>query len=177
MLEQPDDAPANSLVWLLAGGSLQCVPVAQSGRRAPRPTLWLLDDLAPEILHLAPEILHLLGDGPLQFDAVLDWICERAGTDDEWLASHMQDPDNRRRSLGWDLELLTCILVWAGIAERLGATTEPDRYDASRERLVGGTLQLTPVGHWCWPRVPDRQDVSTSSVTSPIVRAASGPRR
>lgn len=101
----------------------------------------LLDDLAPEIL-------HLLHNHPQPFDTVLDWICERADTDYEWLAPYMQNPDQRRRSLGWDLDLLARILGWAGIADRLGATSEADRYDVKRQRVVGGTLQLTPVGRW-----------------------------
>ncbi len=101
----------------------------------------LLDDLAPEIL-------HLLHDHPQPFDTVLDWICERADTAYEWLVPYMQDPDQRRRSLGWDLDLLARILGWAGTVDRLGATSEPDRYDTKRQRLVGGTLQLTPVGRW-----------------------------
>lgn len=107
----------------------------------------LLDDLAPEIL-------HLLHDHPQPFDEVLDWICERADSDYEWLVPYMQDPEQRRRSLGWDLDLLARILGWAGIADRLGATTEPDRYDAKRQRLVGGTLQLTPAGRWWLAKGP-----------------------
>lgn len=101
----------------------------------------LLDDLAPEILHLLRHV-------PQPFDTVLDWICERADSDYEWLVPYMQDPAQRRRSFGWDLDLLARILGWAGIAERVDATTEPDRYDATRQRLVGGTLQLTAVGRW-----------------------------
>jgi hypothetical protein len=101
----------------------------------------LLDDLASEIM-------HLLGDGPLPFDSVLDWICERAEVAYEWLDPYMKDPDSRRRSLGWDLDRFARILGWAGVAERVGAATEFDRYDSKRVRLVGGTLQLTEVGRW-----------------------------
>jgi hypothetical protein len=101
----------------------------------------LLDDFAPAILHL----LHA---GPQPFDTVLDWICERAESDYEWLVPYMQEPEQRRRSLGGDLDLLARIIGWAGIAERIGATWEPDRYHATRRRPVGGTLRLTPVGRW-----------------------------
>jgi hypothetical protein len=103
------------------------------------------DELVDE---LAPALLHLLRDEPQPFDAVLDWICERADSDYEWLSPYMQDPVQRRRSLGWDLDLLAKILGWAGIAERLDATWEPDRYIPTGRRPVGGTLRLTPVGRW-----------------------------
>ena len=100
-----------------------------------------------EILdELAPEILHLLAPEPMPFDEVLDWVCDRAEAEYEWLAPYMQDPKHRRTSFGWDLDLLARILGWAGIAERVGAQVEPDRYE--RDRLVGGTLQLTPAGRW-----------------------------
>ena len=52
------------------------------------------------------------------------------------------------RSFGWDLDLLSRILGWAGILERVGTTSVPDRYEPAREQLVGGILQLTPVGRW-----------------------------
>lgn len=102
---------------------------------------------------LFPEILHALHAGAMPFDAVLDWICERAEVGYEWLAPYMQDPEHRRISFGWDLDRLTRILSWAGIVDRVGATVEPDRWDASHERLVGGTLHLTPVGRW-WLGAP-----------------------
>jgi hypothetical protein len=62
--------------------------------------------------------------------------------------AYLQDPDNRPKSFGRDLDLFARILGWAGVAERVGATTEPDRSDDKRQRLVGGMLQLTPVGRW-----------------------------
>jgi hypothetical protein len=83
---------------------------------------------------------------PTGFDEVLDWVCECADATFEWLAPYMQDPTHRRTSLGWDLDLLARILEWAGIADRIGAQVEPDRYH--RERLIGGTLQLTRLGQW-----------------------------
>lgn len=95
---------------------------------------------------MAADILHLLVPGPMPFDAVLDWLCERADVMYEWIAPYMQDPEHRRTSFGWDLDLLDRILGWAGIADRIDATVEPDRHE--RERLIGGTLQLTPVGRW-----------------------------
>lgn len=104
---------------------------------------------------LVPEILHALHDNATPFDAVLDWICERAEIAYEWLTPYMQDPEHRRTSFGWDLDRLGRILGWAGIVDRVGAIVEPDRWDASHERLVGGTLHLTPVGRW-WLGAPDR---------------------
>ena len=100
-----------------------------------------------EILdELAAEILHLLNSRPISFEEVLDWVCERADTEYEWLAPYMQNPEYRRTSLGWDLDLLVRILGWAGIADRIGAQEEPSPYGSSR--LVGGTLQLTTAGRW-----------------------------
>lgn len=100
-----------------------------------------------EILdELAAEILAMLAGRSLPFDEVLDWVCDRADIEYEWLAPYMQDPNHRRTSLGWDLDLLARILGWAGIAERVDATDEPDRHD--RQRLAGGTLQLTRAGKW-----------------------------
>jgi hypothetical protein len=58
----------------------------------------------------------------------------------------MQDPDHRRTSFGWDLDLLARILGWAAIADRIDGKVEPDRYE--QERLVGGTLQLTASARW-----------------------------
>jgi hypothetical protein len=101
----------------------------------------LLDDLAPELV-------HRLHDAPQPFDDLLDWICERADTDYEWFGPFMQDPEGRRSSFRGDLDLIARILGWAGIAERVGATIEPDRFDETRHRLVGGTLRLTPAGRW-----------------------------
>lgn len=103
------------------------------------------DQLLDELL---PEILHLLVESPHPFDHVLDWICERADRDYEWLAPYMQDPQHRRTSLGWDLDLLARIMGWAGVLDRVDASVAPDRYDETRQRLVGGTLQLTAVGRW-----------------------------
>jgi hypothetical protein len=62
------------------------------------------------------------------------------------VAGYLQGPADRRSSFRWDLDLLARILGSAGIADRLDARIEPDRYDG--ERLVGGTLRLTPVGRW-----------------------------
>jgi hypothetical protein len=104
-----------------------------------------LDELLDE---LVPEILEDLRDNPAPFDAVLDWICERADMAYEWLTPYMQDPQHRRTSFGWDLDRLMTILGWAGIVERVGGTFEPDRWAQKRERLVGGTLQMSPVGRW-----------------------------
>ncbi|MBV9660293.1 MAG: hypothetical protein JO337_03965 [Acidimicrobiales bacterium] len=100
-----------------------------------------------EILdELAPEILRMLERRPMDYDEVLDWVCNRADAQYEWLAPYMQDPDHRRMSFGWDLDLLTRILEWAGMANRVDAKLEPDR--SRGERLVGGTLQLTRAGQW-----------------------------
>jgi len=95
-----------------------------------------------------PEILHLLQHDDMQFDAVIDWVAERADATYEWLAPYMQDPEHRRKSFGWDLDLLARILGWAGIVDRVDTTVEPDRWEPRRERLVGGTLRLTPLGRW-----------------------------
>lgn len=97
---------------------------------------------------LVPEILHWLDGGPRAFDEVLDWICERADATYEWLVPYLQDPEDRRTYFGWDLDLLTRILRWAGVVERVDATVEADRWDPERDRLVGGRLQLTRVGRW-----------------------------
>jgi len=43
-------------------------------------------------------------------------------------------------------DLLARILGWAGIADRAGAHVEPDL--SGRDRLVGGTLEVTPLGRW-----------------------------
>jgi hypothetical protein len=95
---------------------------------------------------LAP-VLHMLAAGKgAPFDEVLDRVCQEADATYEWLGGYMQDPEQRRRSFGWDLDRLASILGWAGVAERAGATVEPDRYGG--ERLVGGVLSLTPVGRW-----------------------------
>jgi hypothetical protein len=100
-----------------------------------------------EILdEFAPEILHLLEGGPMAFDEILDLVCDRADAAYEWLAPYMQDPEHRRTSFGWDLDLLARILGWAGIADRIDAKVEPDGY--GRERLVSGALQLTRAGRW-----------------------------
>ncbi|MGI9080201.1 MAG: hypothetical protein ACR2GF_05190 [Acidimicrobiales bacterium] len=102
-----------------------------------------------EILdELLPEILHSLQRGPRPFDEVVDWICEQTDAAYEWLVPYMQDPAHRRTSFGWDLDRMARILGWAGIIERVDAQVEPDRWEPSHQRLVGGTLQLTPVGRW-----------------------------
>jgi hypothetical protein len=103
---------------------------------------------------LLPMILQLLVGGPMSFDEVLDRVFEQADAMYEWLTPYMQDPQHRRTSLGWDLERLTRILGWAGIADRVGAATEPDEWEPQLERLVGGRLQLTQVGQW-WLEPPD----------------------
>jgi hypothetical protein len=100
---------------------------------------------------LAPSIVQLLGRRPLAYDEVLDWVCDRADEEYEWLTPVMQDPDSRRTVLRWDLDLFARILEWAGIADRLDAPVETDPYGS--DRLVGGTLRLTPVGRW-WLGVP-----------------------
>jgi len=105
---------------------------------------------------LVADILAALCDKAMPFDAVLDWICERADEAYEWLTPYMQDPEHRRSSFGWDLGRLVGILGWAGVLDRIDATVEPDRWDATRERLVGGTLLLTALGRW-WL---DEQDAS-----------------
>jgi hypothetical protein len=104
------------------------------------------DELLDE---LAPEILHMLQGRPMPYEEVLDWVCERTDVAYEWLAPYMQDPDHRRTSFRWDLDRLWQILGWAGMAERVGSTVEPDRF--GWDRLVGGTLQLTHLGRW-WLR-------------------------
>jgi hypothetical protein len=96
----------------------------------------------------AAEILHMLADGPKAYEEVLDWVCEDVDATYEWTGGFMKDPEHRRMSLGWDLDRLARILGWAGIVDRVGATVEPDRYEPEREHLVGGSLQLTPVGRW-----------------------------
>jgi hypothetical protein len=107
------------------------------------------DEILDEFL---PEILHMLKRRPMPFDEVLDWVCDCADATYEWSSPYMEDPDHRRMSFGWELDLLARILGWAGIAERLDAKVEPDAFE--QERLVGGTMQLTRVAHWwlveCW---------------------------
>jgi len=104
------------------------------------------DELLDE---LAPEILFMLLARPMPFEEVLDGVCERADVAYEWLAPYMQDPSDRRTSFRWDLDRLWQILGWAGVAGRVGATVETDRF--GWDRLVGGTLQLTDLGRW-WLR-------------------------
>ena len=99
----------------------------------------ILDDLAPDIL-------HILVPRPVPFDEVLDRVRDRADAEYEWIAPYMKDAQQRRTTLGHDLDLLAQILGWAGIVERVGAEVKPDPYE--RDRLVGGTLQLTTVGRW-----------------------------
>jgi hypothetical protein len=100
-----------------------------------------------EILdEFVPEILHMLKRRRMAFDEVLDWVCDRADAAYEWLTPYMEDPDHRRTSFGWDLDLLALILGWAGIAERVDAKVEPDGYE--QQRFVGGTMQLTRVAQW-----------------------------
>ena len=97
---------------------------------------------------LASELLDALSEAPMQFDAALDLICDEADLRFEWLARYMQEPDSRRRSFGHDLDLLLRILGWAGIAQRIGPSAEPDRWERSPERLVGGEIELTTAGRW-----------------------------
>jgi hypothetical protein len=104
---------------------------------------------------LTSELLELIGDAPISYDAALDWLCERADEEFEWLAPYMQDPAHRRTSFGWDLDRLLQILGWAGIVERVGAASEPDRYQPGIEHPVGGTLRMTPLGEW-WLGVAGR---------------------
>jgi hypothetical protein len=129
--------------WLKAADALPVLgPLAafhpRSRYRGP-------DELLDELL---PEILRSLHRGTHPFDEVVDWICERADADYEWLVPYMQDPTHRRTSFGRDLDLMARILGWAGIIERIDASVEPDRWRPSHQRLVGGTLQLTPAGRW-----------------------------
>jgi len=104
------------------------------------------DELLDE---LGPEILHMLQRQPMPYERVLEWVCERADVAYDWLTPYMQDPDHRRTSFGWDLDRLWQILGWAGMAERVGSTVEPDRF--GWDRLAAGTLQLTHLGRW-WLR-------------------------
>lgn len=127
--------------WMKAADALQTLgPLAafHAGSRYRDP-----DEILDE---LAPQILYRLEDRPAPFDEVLDWVCEEADLTYEWLAPYLQDPARRRTSFGYDLELFLRILGWAGIVDRVGAKVEHDRYDI--ERLVGGTVQLTPAGYW-----------------------------
>ncbi len=102
-----------------------------------------------EILdELVLDILGSLIDGPLPFDAALDLVCEHADMNYEWLAPYMQEPDHRRSSFTHDLDTLVMILGWAGTVDRLEATSEPDRWNPKRKRVVGGTLHLTGPGRW-----------------------------
>lgn len=100
-----------------------------------------------EILdELGPQVLRLLVRQRTPFEEVLDWICEEADAMYEWLSPYMQEAEYRRLRFSSDLERWAGIFGWAGVVERVGATTEPDRYGG--QRVVGGTLELTPVGRW-----------------------------
>jgi hypothetical protein len=121
---------------------MRCQPSDHSRAPRPRPQPGpdeLLDELQPEIVHRAEA---------WPFDALLDRICERADLTYDWLSPYLQDPEHRRTSFGWDLDRLIRIFDWAGIAERGRTAVEPDRWESTRERLVGGTVRLTPVGRW-----------------------------
>ena len=83
----------------------------------------------------------------MAFEAVLDEIFDLADTMYEWRSPYLQDPVLRRDSFGYDLGLLTRILGWAAIVDRVGASVEPDKW-GWRDRLVGGTLHLTDLGRW-----------------------------
>ncbi len=104
-------------------------------------------DKASIVDDIAPGILYLLDHRPMDFEEVLDFVCDYADSNYEWLAPYMQDPANRRRLLEGELGLLSTVLGWAGVAERVGTTTEPGPA-YSRERVVGGRLQLTDAGRW-----------------------------
>ncbi len=95
---------------------------------------------------MAFDVLAWLQPGSMAFATVLDRICDRAGAGYEWLVPHMQDPEHRRACFEQDLALLARVFGWAGIAERAGATCEPDPFYG--ERLTGGALHLTPLGQW-----------------------------
>lgn len=100
-----------------------------------------------EILdELASGILAQLLRGPVPFEEALDWTLEEADATFEFLSPYMRDREHRRRAVGWDLDLLVRILSWAGVVTRIGAVAERDPW--TRERLVGGRLQLTRVGRW-----------------------------
>ncbi len=103
--------------------------------------------LAELVDELVPDLLHSLRSAPMSFDAALDVICAEADETFEW-RGYWTEPDVRHRSFGRDLDMLLRILGWAGIVERVDATVEPDQWDAKRERLVGGRLELTAVGQW-----------------------------
>ena len=92
------------------------------------------------------DLLAWLQPGSTAFEAVLDRICERAEIGYEWLVPYLQDPQHRRTWFDRDLGMLARVLGWAGIAERVGATSGPGPYHG--ECLSGGTLQLTSLGQW-----------------------------
>ena len=96
---------------------------------------------------LLEDLLHHLEPGPMPFEAALDDLLDLADTMYEWRSPYLQDPDRRRSSFRYDLDLLTRILGWAGILERVGATIQPDRW-GHRDRLADGTLHLTTLGRW-----------------------------
>lgn len=100
---------------------------------------------------LAEEILNALAEAPAPFELVLDGICRRGDTA-EWHVPYLRDPETRRMVFRTDLDRFVTILGWAGIVERLGAVTEPDPYSRTGERLVGGTVAMTPAGRWWFDR-------------------------
>lgn len=93
------------------------------------------------------DLFDALRPGPLLFEAFLDLISQAADEMFEWAGGHMAKPEGRRRSLGWDLDTLVRILGWAGLVERSGASVA-DKWDPTRERVVGGTLALTAAARW-----------------------------
>lgn len=103
----------------------------------------------PLVDEVAGDLLAMLVEEPMSYDEALDFVCDYTDTWYEWDAEGwMGEPENRRKSFGWELDRLCSILSVAGVAERVGATAVPDKWDASRSRLVGGTLELTPLGRW-----------------------------
>ncbi len=101
-----------------------------------------------EILdNLLEDLLHHLEPEPTPFETALDDLLDLADTMYEWRSPYLQDPDHRRSSFRYDLDLLTRILSWAGILGRSGATVQPDRW-GHRDRLADGTLHLTTLGRW-----------------------------
>jgi hypothetical protein len=125
------------------------------------PWLFDLEKVEP---YRAVEMVHALGDGDnvhigvrlpaghemtlVEWDEALDLVCDSADDNYEWFGGYMKEEEFRRTSFGRDLDAFVMILGWAGILERVGASSEPDRWIPTRERLSGGTLHLTASGRW-----------------------------